>query len=396
MGYIYTLSFGIFMTAIFRIPAPMVFCLPLIFFFNEGKIPFLYGKEAALFLISLFLYDFIGMSDNISFFATLIVILFCIAYFNYFVGYNTRRFHLSVLIFFVLLFISAVIMVLNHFYPAEIDNLRGTLLDDTVMQSPAGLALTQFNYGYQLAALVSFVFIFTCAFNMNFLIKIVALFVCIIFIYLGMNRSVLITFLSSSLLFLICYYRYKSIFMVVTAVLIGAIFYAFVVKDNLDTKNNILAKNEAKNANYYNRVGLSEENLKIYADYPFGLIFYGKNWSDVTYRNHVFPFGLTSHNAYLMFLTYLGPFFGLGLLVFLYYRVGQIFINGLRKIKHKENALIICLCFSFLAVSINALSHNGWLVSADGPTLFLYFSILHFANIQKVKIVQEQSGVIID
>uniref|UniRef100_UPI0037431993 hypothetical protein n=1 Tax=Pedobacter schmidteae TaxID=2201271 RepID=UPI0037431993 len=211
-----------------------------------------------------------------------------------------------------------------------------------------------------------------------------------------MNRSVLITFLSSSLLFLICYYRYKSILMVVTAVLIGAMFYAFVVKDNLDTKNNILAKNEAKNANYYNRVGLSEENLKIYADYPFGLIFYGKNWSDVTYRNHVFPFGLTSHNAYLMFLTYLGPFFGLGLLIFLYYRVGQIFINGLRKIKHKENALIICLCFSFLAVSINALSHNGWLVSADGPTLFLYFSILHFASIQKNKVVQEQSGVVID
>ncbi|WP_197286344.1 hypothetical protein [Pedobacter sp. PACM 27299] len=395
-SYLYTLSFGIFMTQIFRIPAPFVFCLPLILFFKEGKLPFLYTKEAILFFLALFFYDFIGMADRLAFFASLIVISCCIFYFNFFVGYNRRRFNLSMAIFYGLLFFSAVIMVLNHFLPARIDQLRSTLLNDTIMQSPAGLALTQFNYGYQLAALVSFMFVFTHVFRLNILIKLLAFIICVTFIYLGMNRSVFVTFLCSSFLFAVFYYRYKSIFIISAAVLIGFVSYAFIIKENFDAKNNIMAKNEGKNANYYNRVGLSEENLKVYADYPFGLIFYGKNWGEVTYRSTIFTNGLTSHNAYLMFFTYLGPFLGLGLLIFLYYNIGKIFLGVLFKIKLKENAMLIGLCFSFLGVSINAFSHNGWLVSADGPTLFLYFSILHLAKIQACQNAQEPDEIVID
>lgn len=395
-SYLYTLSFGIFMTQIFRIPAPIVFCLPLILFFKEGKLPFLYGKEAMLFFSALFFYDFIGMADRLAFFASLIVISCCIFYFNFFVGYNRRRFNVSMAIFYVLLFFSAVIMVLNHFFPARIDQLRSTLLNDTIMQSPAGLALTQFNYGYQLAALVSFIFVFTHVFRLNILVKLLAFIVCVTFIYLGMNRSVFVTFLSSSFLFVVFYYRYKSIFIISAAVLIGFVSYAFIIKENFDAKNNIMAKNEGKNANYYNRVGLSEENLKVYADYPYGLIFYGKNWGEVTYRSTIFTNGLTSHNAYLMFFTYLGPFLGLGLLIFLYYNIGKIFLGVLPRIKLRENALLIALCFSFLGVSINAFSHNGWLVSADGPTLFLYFSILHLAKIQAYHNAQEPAEIVID
>lgn len=382
-SYLYTLSFGIFMTQIFRIPAPLALGIPLVLLFNESKLPFLYRKEAVLFFAALFLYDFIGMSDRLAFFSGVIVVSCCLLYFNYFVGYNRKRFNLSITIFIVLLFFSAVIMVLNHFFPARIDQLRGLLLNDTVIQSPAGVAMTQFNYGYQLAALVSFLFVFTHVFRLNVIIKIIAFIVCMTFIYLGMNRSVFVTFLTSSFLFIIFYYRYKSIFIITAAVLIGFVSYAFIIKGNFDAKNNIMAKNEGKGGSDYNRVGLSEENLKIYADYPFGLVFYGKNWGDVTYRSTTFTPGLTSHNAYLMFFTYLGPFVGLGLLLGLYYKIGKIFLYGLFHIKLRENALLIGLCFSFLGVSINAFSHNGWLVSADGPTLFLYFSILHLAKIQQ-------------
>jgi hypothetical protein len=127
----------------------------------------------------------------------------------------------------------------------------------------------------------------------------------------------------------------------------------------------------------YNRSTLAAENLRIYSDYPYGLIFYGKDWSDVTYRNEVFSSGITSHNAYLMFLTYVGPFLGLGILAGLYYKISKIIINAFRNVKKKKYALMICLCCSFIAVSINSLSHNSWLVSANGPTFFLYFAILH-------------------
>src|SRR5690606_5998068 len=102
-----------------------------------------------------------------------------------------------------------------------------------------------------------------------------------------------------------------------------------VLKDNLDSYNNIITKNE-NNMQEYNRSTLAAENLRIYSGYPYGLIFYGKNWSDVIYRNEVFSSGITSHNAYLMFLTYLGPFLGLGILIGLYHRIGKIIIDSFR------------------------------------------------------------------
>jgi hypothetical protein len=137
---------------------------------------------------------------------------------------------------------------------------------------------------------------------------------------------------------------------------------------------------------------LTAENLRIYSEYPLGLVFYGKTWGDVIYRNQVFSSGITSHNAYLMFMTYLGPFLGIGFLFVIYIGVFRIAYHALKEIKKRENALLVCLCFSFIAVSINAVAHNAWLLSADGPTLFLYFSILHF---DKVKTSSEVNQTVI-
>src|SRR5690606_10076048 len=158
-------------------------------------------------------------------------------------------------------------------------------------------------------------------------------------------------------------------------------FYTAVLKDITDDTNNILTKNINNDAEF-NRSGLMLENLNIYSEYPLGLIFYGKNWGDVIYRNPVFSSGITSHNAYLMFLTYLGPIIGIALLWIIYSKVLKISVHAVKGIRKPENALLICLCFSFLGASINSLSHNAWLISADGPTLFLYFSILHLNRMQ--------------
>ena len=45
---------------------------------------------------------------------------------------------------------------------------------------------------------------------------------------------------------------------------------------------------------------------------------------------------------------------------------------------------MIGLLFAFIGVSLNALSHSAWLISADGPTLFLFFSILQGAKIYTI------------
>jgi len=375
--YLYTLSFGVFMTDFFRIPTPLIFCVPLVFLFrDQERIAFLYNRELLLFCLAIFLYNVIGFSDYMVFIANILAIGMCAIYFNYFVGTNRKRFNISIYIFIGLLTFSALVMVLNPYYLSQINDLRSKLMGEPVVQSPSGIAIYQFNFGYQLAALVPFLLIFTFAFKKAIPIKIISLLVCLLFIYLGMQRSVFVGFVCAAFVFLLMYYNYKAIFIVVLAVCAAFVFYTYVLKDNLDSYNNILTKND-HNMQEYNRSTLAAENLRIYAEYPYGLIFYGKNWSDVTYRNEVFSSGLTSHNAYLMFLTYVGPFLGLGLLIGLYYRIGKIIVNAFRNVRKKEYALMICLCCSFIAVSINSLSHNSWLVSANGPTFFLYFAILH-------------------
>jgi hypothetical protein len=379
--YLYTLAFGIFMTDLLRIPAPLIFCLLLIFFLQKPVQKFIYYREMVVFAISLFLYFIIGMGDYKAFFAVFVTIGTCSLYFNYFIGLSKQRFNVSVYIFFALLMLSMIIMVLDHTYSSVIDPLRSKMLDEQVKQAPSGLSITQFTFGYQVAAFTVFVFVVACTFKQNIILKALVLGACLICIYLGMNRSAFVSFGGAVILFLFIYYRYKAVLLVVFTIVIGFAVYTYVLKGNMDEKNNILSKNQAKEANEFNRANLAAENLKIFADYPFGLIFYGKNWDDVTYRNPLFTFGLSSHNAYLMFITYLGPFLGLGLLGAIYYRIARLFFQTIKNIRYKNNALYLALFFSFIAVSLNALSHNGWLMSVDGPTIFLYFAILQYNNI---------------
>lgn len=388
--YLYSVSYGIFLTEMIRIPAPLLFCLPLITLFKEDRIRFLYGPELLLMWIAMFLYDVAGLSDHKLFISNAMTISMCALYFNYFSGTNRKRFKVSIYVFYGLLLFSALVLVLNPFYPEKINMLRSVLMGEQVIQSPSGIAVYQFNFGYQLAALVPFLFIYSYVYHKHFLLKATILLSCLVFIYLGMQRSVFIGFLCASFLFLWAYYKYKAVLVVLLAVVAGTMLYTFVLKDNFDSYNNILSKNE-QSSSEYDRTTLTAENLRIYAEYPYGLIFYGKTWGDVIYRNQVFSSGITSHNAYLMFLTYLGPILGIGLLIALYYKVLRIAIRALREVRKKENAMMVCLCGAFLAVSINSLSHNSWLLSANGPTFFLYFAIihLHFLNGKAAPVMEE-------
>ncbi|MEN0052972.1 MAG: O-antigen ligase family protein [Mucilaginibacter sp.] len=380
-GYLYTVAFNIFMTSIFRIPAPMIFGLLLLPFIQRPLPPFIYLRECILFTLALFLYHIVGMSDYTGFFLSFVTIIACALYFNYFVGTNKLRFNISVAMLFAWLAFSMIIMVFDHTHPDLIDAIRSRLLDEQIKQSPAGLAITQFTFGYQIAAFTTLAFIATFTFRLNALTKVLVFCACMLFLYLGMNRSALISFAGAVMVFLFIQYRLKAVILVAIVAIISILIYNYVLKDNFDSKNNILAKNEAKEANDFNRANMAAENLKIVADYPFGLIFYGKDWDEVTYRNSLFTFGLSSHNAYLMFITYLGPFLGIGLLVAIYYRITRLFAEVVKHIKLKHNAILVALIFAFLATSLNALSHNGWLIDADGPTLFLYLAVLHSARL---------------
>lgn len=392
LSYLYSLAFGIFLTNSLRIPAPVIAGLILLPFVKVNIRSFAYLKETFFFTLGMFLYDVVGTGDYKTYFATLIVVLMSAFYFNYFVGLNKARFKLSVIIFYSLLLISMLLMVLDHNYPDIIDPLRAILLDSEVKQSPAGLSDTQFTFGYQIAAFTAFAFIFVCCIRQFFLVQVLVLGVCLTIVYLGMNRSAFVGFTATIILFLIIYYRFKAVILVTATILIGFAVFSFVLKDNMDSKNNILSKNIAKEDMEVSRADMANANLKICADYPFGLIFYGKNWEEVSYRNPAFPLGLTSHNAYLMFITYLGPFLGIGLIFGVYYKIVRLFWITIKQIRLKSNALLLSLFFSFLAVSINAMFHSAWLFTTDGPTLFLYFGILQGSKIYLVPGADEQAG----
>lgn len=380
--YLYALAFGLFMTESFRLPAPFLFSFPLILLFREGSKEVLYSKELIAFSLALMSYFVFGLGPFPTVFATFLNIVLCMFYFNYFIGSNTARYNLSIFIFFVLLGVSALVLVFNSYFEG-VDGLRAILVDDVILQSPAGISTTQFNFGYQLAAFTPFLLIYTFVFQKPLFIRLLAFLACLILIYLGMQRSVFVTFVCAISLFLILSYRVKAVFFIAIAVFFSIAFYNLVLQNDVNSRDNIVAKN-IDNDPEHNRSLLTAENLRIYSEYPLGLIFYGKTWGDVIYRNQVFSSGITSHNAYLMFITYLGPFLGLGLLFVIYNGVLRIGYRALKDIRNKDNALLICLCFAFIAVSINATAHNGWLLSADGPTLFLYFSILHSEKMKRL------------
>lgn len=387
--YMYTLTFDIFLNQIFRAPTPLAFGIPLIFLF--GKIrhqAFLYGWQLLWLFLACFLYYLWGQEDIKSFVVNVITITVCGLYFNFFIADNPGRFNRSVLALMILLLISAVIMVLNHMYPAQINSLRSLLIGGPIKQSPAGITDSIFNFGYHLAALTPFIYLFSLKYRFPVLIQLAILGTCLVFIYLGMQRSVLVTFFAAVILFLVFYYRGKAIFLFGTIAVLGFVLVSFVdFKDPSESKyDNIFAKNERNAEKGEERSSLVKENLRIYADHPYGLVFYGKSWTDVTRGSFVLRNGLTSHNAYLMFLTYLGPFIGTLLLFAIYKPVIAAFRSAISEIRGRPQAMLVCLCFAFLSISMNSLFHNGWILNS-GATIFLYFAILHFHRMH-----QAQSG----
>lgn len=385
--YLYTLSFDIFLNQKIRIPTPLFSAIPLIVLFGSFKgNKLLYLREFIFVGLGLFLFYVLGQADIKSFYVNLFVIIICGLYFNYFVRSNSRRFNYTVLIFVLLLLFSSVVMLLNHQLGPAIDLLRAQLIGREIEQSPSGIAASIFTFGYQVAALTTFAFLYTMKFRWPFYLQVVVLGFCLIFIYFGMQRSAVVTFVFTVLLFLIFYYKSKAIFVVGVLSVVGFLLFNFINTQQANSStqyDNVFAKNERKSGE--NRSSLVTENLEIYGNYPYGLIFYGKSWSDVTRNSHIFGNGLTSHNAYLMFITYLGPFLGVALLISIFYRPIKAFLMAVSDVRDEENAMLICLSFALLAVSINSLFHNGWLLDGNGPTVFLFFATLHRSKMNDIQ-----------
>ena len=129
--YLYALAFGLFMTESFRLPAPLLFSFPLILLFREGSKKVLYSKELIAFSLALISYFAFGLGTFPTVFATFLNIILCMFYFNYFIGSNTARYNLSIFIFFVLLGVSALVLVFNNYFEG-VDRLRAILVDDVI------------------------------------------------------------------------------------------------------------------------------------------------------------------------------------------------------------------------------------------------------------------------
>lgn len=380
--YLYCQVFDIFLNNYFsKVPAPLLIGLPLIVLFREKDIrTFSLGRETFIFIIACFAYYFIGQNEFKAFAVNTIVFVTCAAYFNFFVGHNTKRFNFSVFVFFGLLTVSTLIMIANHGYGVQIDSLRTRLIGARVNQSPSGVSTAIFTFGYQLAALLGFGFVYVALKSKTFVLPVIVFLAGLIAVYYGMQRSAFIAYSLSTVVFCFVYFKTRAIPILTGTVAVSLLFFLMVLKPNSGTGNNIFNKNVENASNGENRSGLVTEDLKIYSEYPFGLVFYGKQWKDVTVNNPVFSGGLTSHNAYLMFFTYLGPIIGVLLLWLLYYPIIKIVRNPTVRIRDPNFGLLIALAFSLLAVSINSLFHNAWLINANGPTVFLYIAILHYSK----------------
>lgn len=386
--YVYVTTFNIFLTEIIKVPAPILIMTPLLIFYRQDNVNFEYGLQGLIFFIAVFLNILIGESELVGFFTFIINLTCMIIFFNYIIGDSLERMMMTIYFFYGLLFISGVVLLLDH--QLDIADIRTILIGGPVLQSPSGIATSQFTFGYQMAAVTPFMLIGVVLFKKNWLLSFVLIIVAINFIFFGMQRSVFVAFLAVVAMFLFLYFRAKSIFLFIGISAIFLLGQGYMDQFSEDkNQKNILNKNVKQTDKNENRGDLISENLKIIADYPFGLIFYNKTWNDVAQHNFVYKNGhqiISSHNGYLMFITYLGPILGLLLLVLIYYKVWKNIWHALKHIKLEENAMLVCLSFSFIAVSINSFFHNEWLLSTSGPTQFLYFSILHLTLINSYKI----------
>ncbi|WP_214225533.1 hypothetical protein [Pedobacter sp. B4-66] len=369
------------------LPNAVLFGFPLLIIAaNPLEQSFAYKKEMIIFFIASFFLYILGYQDMKYFFVVITILVFCCCYFNYVIGSDLLRFNISIIIFYALLSFSSFVMVLNHHLPTQIDRLRSMLIGgELILQSPSGITANVFSFGYQIAALTSFAIIATTIFKQKKIVLLLVLGVSGYVILYGMNRSALVAVGCAVMFFWMLYYRFK---VVIIFGLLAALAFGFrttIEELSSGRKQNILSKNERGQEG--NREDLMAENIKILADNPYGLIFEGKTWDEVAGRNPVFKIGaqglVTSHNAYLMFVTYLGVVVGGILLFFIYQKIVKITWFAIHHLRDKDYALLVCLCFSFMAISINALFHNEWLLgSGCGPTLFLYFSVLHLYNIK--------------
>jgi hypothetical protein len=275
-----------------------------------------------------------------------------------------------------------LVLVADHYNQDAIDPIRSRLLDDQVKQSPSGIAPTQFAFGYQVVAFTTFIFVASITYRLNMLFKLICFAICLLLLFFGMNRSAFVCFIATSAMFILITFRLKGFLLLSVVTLIVASIYQDIANTPPYDKNNILSKNQAKEADEFNRSELAAENLKIIEDYPWGLIFYGKTWEEVVYRNPAFPSGLSSHNAYLMFITYVGPFFGIGILIMLYSLVLKTGVQ-LAAGPLKYDPMLVALFGAFLALSLNAMSHTAWLLNADGPSIFFFFALMHTIKFQQ-------------
>ncbi|WP_207533048.1 O-antigen ligase family protein [Desertivirga arenae] len=314
----------------------------------------------------------------------MIITVSCSLYFNYFIGESKERLKLSIRIFFALLVLSALIMVANHVEPAKIIVLRSLLVGEPVQQSPSGITPWIFSFGFQIAALTTFAVVASAVYKRAILFQAIVFTSALTLLLLGMNRSAFLVFALAVGLFWLLYFRFKTVLIIGSLLCIAVVLKSEIAALSTGRQQNILAKNSNKINE--NRSSLTIENLKIIEDYPLGIAFSGKTWNQVAIHNPAFRIGetglVTSHNGYLMFITYLGIVIGSLLLFLIYQNVFKIFIKVIKGLKDPDNALLAALCFSLMAISVNSCFHNESLLAGSGPILFLYFSVLHLSKIQ--------------
>lgn len=383
--YLYTLTFDIFLNEYFKFPAVALGILIAVLFRSPDGNPHIRMRELWLLFLADFFYYAIGQGDLKPLFVNVSIFGACAVYFNFFVAYSRYRLNISVIIFFSCLALSALVMGADHIDPLTTIVWRAMLIGGEIVQSPSGICTNVFTFGYQVAALSTFVFLYTFFAKKSPVLIIIAFILCFLAIFYGMQRSALIVFIIAIVIATIFYFRFKSVPILATAAILLVILLPSESRNADLTQQNILSKAQQNSELGENRAGLVTENIKIYTDYPFGLIFYNKEWSDVTKHNPAYQGGLTSHNAYLMFITYLGPLVGIALLLAIYYPFGRIFKTALINIRDKDGALMVALCFAFLAITLNSLFHNAWLVNANGPTVFLFFCIMQLNIINSKK-----------
>lgn len=373
-----------FLTPTLRIPAP-VFGWPLVLW---GLIEAGRGKHWPLPKWMIWVLVIMGFRalehDPRNSVAQLSIMVTALLLFRLYVSTSVTRWLRICRLFLAILFFSGMVMLIGRVIDPELSiRIRKLLFVDVLYPTPLGLARRIHTFGYQVAAIGAATIAIAAirGSGKHLLIVPPAMIIGTLTLLWGMQRSAVVSTILSFLC-LVPMVRRKRILIAGTIAGLVAVSVMGYVREET-TQPDVYGKH-LSDTTQAERLQMQLEGMELIAKHPLGLILSGYSYKEVvaTQGGLLSVSYTTPHNAYLQVILSQGVpivlllFYGFFLTGRAIFRIAR----GLHTFTVQVRLLSMAMAMALVATLVNATMHNASLFTANGPTVFCFVAVHHWAD----------------